>query len=377
MKRTLLFLICVIYSVLATAKVTIEMEKEGGVYKVPCIVNGLRMRFIFDTGAANVCISETMANYMLENDYLQKEDIIGTGQSSVADGRIVDHVKIKLATIEIGGLKLNDVEAVVITGQSAPLLLGQSAIRKMGKISIIDSNLIIESMNDCTDENIQHWTNLADSYYSNRVYDEAIKYYLKLYDCNVLSDYGIYVLADCYYSINQIDKAKYYLKILEQKTIEGYELSFAADYSSLAMMYSLIGSCYVNDNKYASIKYNKRALEYALLDNDMNLATNYYLIISIIYMSMEEMNKAYENADAGFRTRLEYKYPAVFEYYKKNINKLSLLEILEHYRWGQDELLGDLLFVMSMVYFRQYGVYPDPLIKIAAKMGSSMAADFL
>lgn len=32
---------------------------------------------------------------------------------------------------------------------------------------------------------------------------------------------------------------------------------------------------------------------------------------------------------------------------------------------------------MSMVYFRQYGVYPDPLIKIAAKMGSSMAADFL
>ena len=74
MKRTLLFLICVIYSALTTAKVTIEMEKEGGVYKVPCIVNGLRMRFIFDTGAANVCISETMANYMLENDYLQKED---------------------------------------------------------------------------------------------------------------------------------------------------------------------------------------------------------------------------------------------------------------------------------------------------------------
>lgn len=74
MKRTLLlFLICVIYSALATAKVTIEMEKEGGVYKVPCIVNGLRMRFIFDTGAANVCISETMANYMLENVIIYKK----------------------------------------------------------------------------------------------------------------------------------------------------------------------------------------------------------------------------------------------------------------------------------------------------------------
>ena len=75
------------------ARVTIEMEQDGGVYKVPCVVNGLRMKFVFDTGAANVCISETMANYMLENDYLNSEDIIGKGQSSVADGRIVDHLK--------------------------------------------------------------------------------------------------------------------------------------------------------------------------------------------------------------------------------------------------------------------------------------------
>lgn len=138
------------------------MEKDGGVYKVPCVVNGLRMKFIFDTGAANVCISESMVTYMLENDYLDKSDILGTGQSSVADGRIVDHVKIRLNTLEIGGLKLSNVEAVVIEGQTSPLLLGQSAISKMGKVSINGNQLIIEEAGgDCSQADIDTWDKLA------------------------------------------------------------------------------------------------------------------------------------------------------------------------------------------------------------------------
>ena len=88
--KTITTAIVLLFAVTMTfARTTITMEKDGGVYKVPCVVNGLRMKFIFDTGAANVCISESMATYMLENDYLNKSDILGTGQSSVADGRIV------------------------------------------------------------------------------------------------------------------------------------------------------------------------------------------------------------------------------------------------------------------------------------------------
>lgn len=376
MKRFIVLLITVFSSMFMIAEVTIEMQQDGGVYKVPCVVNGLRMKFIFDTGAANVCISETMANYMLENDYLKTEDIIGTGQSSVADGRIVNHVKIRIATLEIGGLKLNNIEAVVITGQSAPLLLGQTAIEKMGEITIVGNKLIIENQGDCTDANIQHWTKLADSYYNNCVYDEAIIYYSKLYDCNLLTDYGIYVLADCYYKMNQIYKAINYLKLLEQKHTEGVELSIAS-YSGLAQMYSLLGACYFDNNKYASISYNERALKYALKDNNMELVANYYLRISLAYLAIDDTNNAYTNADAGFRTRLEYRYPIVFDDYKKNINNSSVDKILNQYRWEQDELLGDLIFIMSLVYYRHYGAYPDSMMKLAARMGSSMAAEVL
>ena len=39
----------------------IIMEKDGGVYKIPCSVNGAKMKFIFDTGAATVAGPEVVA----------------------------------------------------------------------------------------------------------------------------------------------------------------------------------------------------------------------------------------------------------------------------------------------------------------------------
>ena len=89
------------------------MEEDGGVYRIPCLVNGAKMKFIFDTGASTVCISESMAEYLYDNDYISKSDFVGLGQSTVADGRIVNNLHLILRDIEIAGLHLTDVEAVV------------------------------------------------------------------------------------------------------------------------------------------------------------------------------------------------------------------------------------------------------------------------
>ena len=143
MKKLLLALLLVANTI--CAQVTITMEQEAGVYKVPCVVNGAKMKFIFDTGAATVCLSESMAEYLLDNDYISKDDFIGTGSSTVADGRTVSHLKIILRDIEIGGLHLSNVEASIVEGQRAPLLLGQTAIQKLGKVSMEGDKLIIEN----------------------------------------------------------------------------------------------------------------------------------------------------------------------------------------------------------------------------------------
>ena len=131
------------------AQITISMKNENGVYTVPCKVNGLKLKFIFDTGASSVSISLTEASFMLKNDYLSLDDIIGTSNYLDANGDINLGVDVILRELEIGGLKLTDVKAKVVNNIKAPLLLGQTAISKLGVIQLnLDSNQLIILNND-------------------------------------------------------------------------------------------------------------------------------------------------------------------------------------------------------------------------------------
>lgn len=123
----------------------IQMELDNGVYKIPCTVNGAKMKMIFDTGASTVCLSLATAVYLYQNDFISQSDFRGTGYSSTASGDIVDHMKINIRDIEIGGMHLHDVEGVVMESLTAPLLLGQTAIQKLGSVTIRGSQLIIHN----------------------------------------------------------------------------------------------------------------------------------------------------------------------------------------------------------------------------------------
>ena len=125
--------------------VTINMEKVGGVYMVPAKVNGLPLKFIFDTGASEVSISMTEAIFMAKNGYLGEEDIKGASFAQLADGTVAENTVVKLRTIEIADLTLHDVSATVVHNLEAPLLLGQTAIKKMGRIEFDDDKLIIHT----------------------------------------------------------------------------------------------------------------------------------------------------------------------------------------------------------------------------------------
>ena len=368
MKRLVLLLIAFFSIVFANAKVTIEMEKDGGIYKVPCIVNGLRMKFIFDTGAANVCISESMANYMLENEYLNKNDILGVGKSSVADGRIVDHVRINLSCLEIGGLQLHDVEAVVITGQSAPLLLGQSAISKMGEVSISGNKLIIQDISNCSSEDIDKWSNIADSYYQNDIYDKALEYYLKIYDCDGLSDYGLFVLSECYYHIGKIQHSMEILHDLEQKIQNN-----TIDCSSycIAQIYSLLATCYADNNNQAFVSYCDKALKY-LSDENWNLITEIYWKVAVHDFLENDYLGAVHCTLNGIKCILRNKYPIVYNRWKQSNFSDDIVGIVDDYNWGYDKQLGDFLSILCAEHYL-HGTPNYKLAKIASSMGSDLA----
>lgn len=146
MKKLTLLLVAVLFVVLnAFSQTTIKMEKKGGVYVVPCKVNGVDLKFIFDTGAGDVSISLTEALFMIKNGYLSENDIIGTEYYRIANGEINEGTKILLKQIQFAGLYLYNVEASIVHNLDAPLLLGQSAISKLGKIQLDGDELTILS----------------------------------------------------------------------------------------------------------------------------------------------------------------------------------------------------------------------------------------
>ena len=130
-KKTIILLLLLVITNYTFSQLVIQMKRQGGVSVVPCKVNGLNLSFIFDTGAADVSISLVEALFMLKNDYLKKEDIVGTANYSDAKGEISEGYIVNLREIEIAGLKLTNVKASIVKNMDAPLLLGQSAISKL------------------------------------------------------------------------------------------------------------------------------------------------------------------------------------------------------------------------------------------------------
>lgn len=124
----------------------IDMKKMyGGTYEIPCSVNGLPLKMIFDTGASDVTISSVEANFMLKNGYLTDGDIKGKKHYQTASGDIHEGTILKLKEVRLGDAVLKNVEASVVHSQRAPLLLGQSVLEKFGTITIdnVNSKLLI------------------------------------------------------------------------------------------------------------------------------------------------------------------------------------------------------------------------------------------
>ena len=232
----------------AWSDTVIQMEEYGGVYRVPCTVNGAKMKFIFDTGASNVSLSIVMAEYLLDNDYISDNDLMGVGQTQTADGSIVDHLRINLKEIEIGGLKLRDIEAIVIASQNAPLLLDQSAIQKLGHIQLNGNQLIISGItNQLNDEKIDHYGTLADKALDDGNYAEAEKYYSILYENDALSEYGISEYARaCEANGNYKAAIKLYRQLMQS------DLTKATSYNPVTAQFNLfvnLAHAYIRDNQ--------------------------------------------------------------------------------------------------------------------------------
>jgi aspartyl protease family protein len=115
-------------------------EQENGVKYVWIEVNEIKLRFVFDTGASNICISIAEASVLYRQGTLTDEDFIGVENFQDASGRISEGGKVNLKKVKVGNNILENVEATVIENVDAPLLLGQSVLERFGNIVIDNEN---------------------------------------------------------------------------------------------------------------------------------------------------------------------------------------------------------------------------------------------
>lgn len=117
----------------------IPLEKIGSIYYLEVTISGKRVKYILDSGASEVAISETMEKYLYDIGALRKEDYLPNQTFKLADGSSTVHRRVLLPSVTIGDITLNRVPAY-IAKDSSPLLFGKSALDMLDYWKIDNSN---------------------------------------------------------------------------------------------------------------------------------------------------------------------------------------------------------------------------------------------
>ena len=80
-------------------KTIVKMENNNGVKYVWIEINGLKLKFIFDTGASSICISSAEATVLYRQGTLRKEDILDVQYFQDATGKVSAGTRINLRTV--------------------------------------------------------------------------------------------------------------------------------------------------------------------------------------------------------------------------------------------------------------------------------------
>lgn len=109
----------------SSPSVTLYANAQGH-FVSECIINGVPLKFLLDTGATTVALNSGDAKYA-KIDYKRGEPVL----VSTANG-VVTAYRVTIASLKIGGITLNQVEGSVVEGGSpSVVLLGMSALNRL------------------------------------------------------------------------------------------------------------------------------------------------------------------------------------------------------------------------------------------------------
>ena len=115
----------------------IPLKHYDDLYYVPVTINKtFQLDFVFDSGATDVSLTPDVVLTLIRAGLIKEADFIGTESFRFADGSVAKSRVFILRSLKIGFREISNVRATVARSVDAPLLLGQSAISKLGILSV-------------------------------------------------------------------------------------------------------------------------------------------------------------------------------------------------------------------------------------------------
>ncbi|GAB5446552.1 retropepsin-like aspartic protease family protein [Gymnodinialimonas sp.] len=125
-------------SVMQTGAIEVPRASDGHFY-LTLDVNGVPIRFVVDTGASAIVLSQSDAS----RAGIATEDLIFSGRANTANGR-VNTAPTRIETLSLSGIMDENVRAIVNAGEMEGSLLGMSYLNRFSRLEIADGTLILE-----------------------------------------------------------------------------------------------------------------------------------------------------------------------------------------------------------------------------------------
>lgn len=125
-------------SVMQSGAIEVPRASDGHFY-LTLEVNGVPTRFVVDTGASAIVLSQADAT----SAGITLDDLIFSGRANTANGR-VNTAPTRVETLSLGGILDENVRVIVNAGEMDGSLLGMSYLNRFSRLEIADGVLILE-----------------------------------------------------------------------------------------------------------------------------------------------------------------------------------------------------------------------------------------
>ena len=260
-----------LFAIVSGAQTVIPLNQESdGRYTMNASVNGVGVRTYYTPDNWYASMSTTTYLFLYENGYIADADVNGMTTVKMPNGSSTKAASFVIRNLKIGNVIVQNLPAFVVTKQTVPLLVGNSAFDCFGTVSQEGSRLIVD---DRFEEDLvaeaspageepatgaeteaEALVKTLKAYLDMKEYEKAAECFETLQDMGVLTMYSEYQYAMVLNILRRNDDC---IALTKPWLEENEGKAMTLDY----WMYDALGDCYARKgDKTNSIKYYEEAV---------------------------------------------------------------------------------------------------------------------